>query len=100
MPKELRGTWCAVGDTGSSPSFYRRCRQDGGEQDWIVDARGMSNGEVGCKPTRPIMLEGNGYRINMRCVFYAGGSDTPEEWRTSGRWRLFNNGRRLEMREN
>jgi hypothetical protein len=97
MPKDLRGTWCAVGDTGRSPSIYRRCRQYGGEQDWIVDARGMSNGEVGCKP-RSIVLDGNGYRINMRCVNYVGSSR--DESRTSERWRLFNNGRRLEMREN
>lgn len=93
MPKELRGTWCAKEPPNQT---YARCRQYGGEQDLMVDARGMSNGEVGCKP-RSIVLDGNGYRIIMRCVRFVASSG--DEWSTSERWRLFNNGRRLEIRD-
>ena len=100
MPKKLRGTWCDV-PTKDNKAIHRRCRQVEGEAGFIIHARRISTPESECA-VHSVVLDGKTYRVNGHCC-YRGTSDKCHDdndtWPLSERYRLFNNGRRLEVLE-
>jgi hypothetical protein len=104
IPKELRGYWCAnkPGWTSwpdGSVGTYRRCRFPitDAEDAFGVFAREWSHEMADgiCKPLR-VTPYGNGhFVIRAHC----NAEDTSIPFRPVQRWRLFNSGRRLEIRD-
>lgn len=104
MPKELRGTWC-YRDGTAQEDIYRRCRVADSEAAMSVSARKFFVGEgMLCTPPLAITSYSGGYFVRARCYDTDTGfiefisKDTPSRV-VLQRWRLFNNGRRLEIRD-
>ena len=98
MPKELRGTWCEMTTANDTviTGIHRRCRAVMIESDLIVDARHVFSGEHTCT-VLSVMPKGNSYLVDTRCR-HIEGKDIDRR-RVRERWRLFNKGRRLEIRD-
>jgi hypothetical protein len=94
VPAQYHGIWCAIGSyQEGKPQLYKRCREYGGEQDWIINARGTTNGEALCKPLAVVAVPG-GHQVELVCQ---NESDTESPSKVRNRWRLLANGRRLEV---
>jgi hypothetical protein len=95
MPKELRGIWCSKEYTAQK-SIYRRCRVADGEDAVAVDARKFWVAEeTVCTPLAITSDGGSHFVVEADC------RGQYDDWngRVLKRWRLFNSGRRLEIRD-
>jgi hypothetical protein len=101
MPKELRGIWCSK-EYMAQKTIYRRCRVANGEDVVAVGAYKFSMAEATfCTPPLAITSYSGGYFVRARCYNTDASAfiskDTPSSV-VLQQWRLFKNGRRLEIR--
>ena len=88
MPKELRGAWCGT----AQEKIYRRCRKADSEDNLDITARKFYVAEG----TQCVPLANSGhFVVRASCTFDEG----VRSGRVLERWRLFNSGRRLEIRD-
>ena len=103
MPKELRGYWCAnkPGWTSwpdGSVGTYRRCRFPitDAEDAFGISTSGWAHdmADDTCKVLRVTSYGKGHFVVRARC-----NNDEESNGRVLLRWRLFNSGRRLEIRD-
>jgi hypothetical protein len=92
MPKELRGVWCAT----AQENIYRSCREADSEDNLDVSASKFYVAEgTECVPLSITRNTSGHFVVRASCTF----NDGARSGRVLQRWRLFNSGRRLEIRD-